>query len=72
MIKKKTTLKKYDKSDSIYITNHSLYKYHDIKQFESLSLESKHSFIAIFSNDLDKFCKAKAQKETQRRNNKCV
>ena len=69
---KKLTLKKYDKSDLIYITNHSFCKYYDIKQFETVSLESKHSFIASFSNDLDKFCKAKAQNKTQRRNNKFV
>ena len=69
---KKPILKMYDKSDIIDITNHSFYKYHDTKQFESLSLESKHSFLANFSNDLDKFCKAKAHKETDRRNNKRV
>ena len=35
---KKPTLTKYDKSDLIYMTNHSFCKYHDIKQFESVSL----------------------------------
>ena len=69
---KKPTIKRYDKSDLIYITYHTFNKCHDIKQFESVSLEAKHSFIASFSNDLDKFCKAKTQNKTQRRNNKFV
>ena len=60
---KKPTLKKYNKSDLIYNSKHSFYKYYDIKEFDKLSLESKDSFLAKFFNDLDKFSKLKILKE---------
>ena len=36
-IVKKTTRKKYNKSDLVYNTNQSFYKYHDTKKFQSFS-----------------------------------
>ena len=37
---KKPTLKKYNKSDLVYDSNHGFCKYHDIKKFDNLSLKS--------------------------------
>ena len=47
----------------LIITNHSFYKYGDIKKIDNLSLELNYSFLANFLNDLDKFIKLKPQKE---------
>ena len=52
---KKPTLKNYKKSDLIYESNHSFYKYHGIGKFNNLSLKSNYPFLVIFFNDLDKF-----------------
>ena len=71
---RKPTLKKYNKSDLIYDSNYSFYKYyHDLKKFDSLSLESKYSFLVNLFSDLDKFNKLKPQKEeTKEKKNKCA
>ena len=46
----------YSKSNPIYDTNHSFYKYfRDSKEIDNLSLKSKHSFLDKFFDDLDKF-----------------
>ena len=58
---------KYNKSDLIYNRKHSFYKYYDIKQFHKLCLQSKHSFLAKFFNDLHKFSKLKTQKEKKQK-----
>ena len=59
----KPTSKKYDKSDVIYKTNHSFYKYQDTKKIEGLSFKSKYYFPTNFSNDLERFSKLEPQKE---------
>ena len=59
---RKPRLEKYNQSDLIYDTNHSFYKYHDIKKFDNLSSRSKWSFLFFF-NDLNKSNKLKIQKE---------
>ena len=41
---KKLIIIKYNKSDLVYNTVHSFYKYHDINKFNKLSIESKHFF----------------------------
>ena len=45
---RKRALKNYYKSDLIYNANHSFYKYHDIKNFGKLSLESRYAFVANY------------------------
>ena len=40
---------------------YSFYKYHDIKEFDNCSLESKY-FLASSSNDLDKFSSLPSKK----------
>ena len=45
---KTTTIKKYNKSDVIFTSNHSAYKYHDIEKFDNLSYKSKYSFFVKF------------------------
>ena len=63
----------YNKADLIYNTNHSFYRYLIIKKFDNLSVESKYSSLAEFSNDLNKFNKLKIQKEKiEKKTNKCV
>ena len=62
-INKKPTLKNYGKSNLKYDGNYGFCKYGDIKKFDKSSLKSKHSFLANFFYDLDKFTKLKTQKE---------
>ena len=45
---------------------YSFHKYHDIKEFDNRSLESKY-FLASFSNDLDKFSSLLSKKKIQKR-----
>ena len=59
---RKPRLEKYNQSDLIYDTNHSFYKYHDIKKFDNLSFRSKCSLL-LFFNDLNKSNKLKIQIE---------
>ena len=63
---KKPTRKKYNKIDLTYSTNHSFYRYHDAKKYESLSLGAKYYFLASFSNNLDKFSRPKPRKEKEK------
>ena len=59
----KTKFKNYIKSNLIYDSNYSFYKYyHDI-----LSLKSNHLFLANIFDDLDKFIKLKQRKEKNRK-----
>ena len=44
---------------------YSFYKYHDIKEFDNRSFESKY-FLASFSNDLDKFSSLPSKKKYER------
>ena len=60
---KKTTIEKYNKSNLIYDSNHSFYKYHNINKFDNLSFKSKHSLLVNVFNDLDKFSRVKTHKE---------
>ena len=54
-INKKSRLKNYSKSDLIYETNHSFFKYYrDRKKFDNFSFKSTYSFLAEFLNDIDK------------------
>ena len=72
-IKKKTTPKKYSKSDLIYDHNYSFYKYYpDIEKFDKLSLKSKHLFLANLFDDFDKFTKLKTKRKNREEKNKCV
>ena len=68
-INKKLTLKKYNQSGLIYNSKYSLHKYYrGEEKVLKLSLESKHSFLAEFIEDFDKFSKLK----TKRKNKKDV
>ena len=60
---KKTTIENYNKSNLIYDSNHSFYKYHNINKFDNLSFKSKHSLLVNVFNDLDKFSRVKTHKE---------
>ena len=60
----KRTLKKYNKSNLIYNSNSSFFKYYcDLKNFYNPSFKSMYSLLISFFNDLDKFNKLKPQKE---------
>ena len=51
---------------------YSFYKYHDIKEFDNRSLESKY-FLVSFSNDLDKFSSLLSKKKnTKEKKNRRV
>ena len=51
---------------------YSFHKYHDIKEFDNRSLESKY-FLASFSNDLDKFSSLLSKKKnTKEKKNRRV
>ena len=65
MIKKEEpTFKNYNKSNLIYNSKYSFYKYHcDSKTFDNLSFKSKYYFLYKFSNNLNKFTKLKTIKE---------
>ena len=41
---KKTTIKRYNKSNLIYDNNHGFYKYHDIKKFDNVSLKGPYIY----------------------------
>ena len=64
---KQKRLKKYTKSDLIYDINFSLYKYHNIKRFDSRSFESKYSNLFEFKYNLDNFNKLEPAKKSQKR-----
>ena len=51
-------------------SNHSFYKYHDIKKFDYLSLKSKDSFLVDFFNDLEIGTRVKTQKRKNKREKK--
>ena len=64
IIKEKATLESYSKSDLIYNSNCSFSKYYrDSEKIDNLSSTSKHSFLANFFDNLDKFNKLKTHKE---------
>ena len=52
-INKKLTLKKYNKSDLIYNSNHGLY--HDINKFNDHQFESKYKDLISFCQELNEF-----------------
>ena len=54
---------KYNRWNLIYKLKISLYEYHNIKYFHSLSLESKCPILASSYNDLNTFNRLKLQKE---------
>ena len=72
--KEKLALENYSKSDLIYNSHYSFYKYHsDSKKFDNLSLKSRYSFLAGFLNALNKFNQLKTQREnTKKKKNKFV
>ena len=49
-----------------YITPISVYKYHNIEKFESISLESKYSFLFSISNYLDKLNRLEPQEKRKK------
>ena len=54
--KEKPALEKYSKSNLIYNSKHSFYKYYrDSKNSNNFSLKSKYSFLAKPFNDLNEF-----------------
>ena len=68
--KEKPALENYSISDLIYNSNYSFYKYcRDSKKFDSLSFNSKYSFLPEFFNDLNKFNMPKTQKEETKNKN---
>ena len=72
-INKKPTLKNDSKSYLIYMVIIVFTNYRDNKQFDKFSLKSKHSFLANFFDNLDKFTKLKTQKEeSEKKKRKCV
>ena len=55
IIKEKPALKNNSKSNLIYNSKHSFYKYYcNSRTFNNLSLKSKYSFQVKFFNDLNK------------------
>ena len=69
--KEEPTLKKYNKSNLIYNTKYSFYKYHpDGKKFDKLSFKSKYSFPIDFFNDLNEFNNLNTQKEKTQKKKK--
>ena len=59
---------KYNKSDLIYDTNHSFYKYcRDTKNFDSLSFRSEYSFLHRFLDDINKFSDLKPRNENTKK-----
>ena len=46
---------KYNKSNLVYNTVHSFYKYYDISKFNKLSIKSKCFFLSDFINHLNRF-----------------
>ena len=66
--KEKPTLKIYSKSDIIYNSNYSCYKYYrDSKKFDNISLESKYTFLVEFFKDSNKLNKLKNKKKKLKR-----
>ena len=66
--KEELTFENFGKSDLIYNSNYSFYKYyHYIKKFDNPSLESKYSFLAKFFNDLNNVDKLKTQKKKRKK-----
>ena len=51
--------------DLIYDSNHTFYKYHNIKKIGNVSLKLKYSFLAKFFDD--KYIRVKIQKEKRER-----
>ena len=67
-INKKSTLKNYSKSNLIYDTYHSFFKYyHDNGKLENLSFKWKYSFSVEFLNDIDKFSDLKRQNKSTKK-----
>ena len=60
--KEKPTVKKYNRSNLIYDSKYSFYEYYNIKNFNSLSHESKYPFLASCYNELNKSNSLKPQK----------
>ena len=61
--KEKLTLENYSKSDLIYNGYYSFYQYYQYsKKLDNPYLESRHSFLAYFFDDLDKLNKLKTPK----------
>lgn len=54
---------RYDKSNPIYHSNHSFYKYHNIKKLDNISFKSKYSFLVEFFSDLKKTYRLDPKKE---------
>lgn len=59
---KALTFKKYNKSSLICHSQHSFYKYDNIKKFNCLSFKSKYSFLINFYYNFDKFSRLDPEK----------
>ena len=72
--KEKPTFKNYNKSNLIYNSKYSFYKYYwDSKKSDSLSFKSKYSFLFEFFNDLNKFNNLIEKKEKKtKKKQKCM
>ena len=65
--KKKKEKPKYNRSDLIYDNKYSFYECYNIKNFNSLSFESKYPILVLFYNELNKFISLNPQKDAQKR-----
>ena len=66
--KQKPALETYGKSNLIYNSKPSFYKYYrDSKKFVTLSLKSKYLFLLEYSNNLTKFKVLKAKKQSKKK-----
>ena len=67
--KKEAKFKNCNKSNLIYNSKYSFYKYYrDNEKSDNLSFKSKYSFLYEFLNDLNKFNKLKTIKEITKKN----
>ena len=66
--KEKPTFKNYNKSNLIYNSKYSFYKYyHDSKKFDNLSFKSNYSFLYEFLNGLNKLNKLKTKEISKKK-----
>ena len=67
-INKISAFESYSKSDLIYDTNYRFFEYYrDNKNIDNLSFKSKHSFLAEFLNDIDKFSDLKPRNKNTKK-----
>ena len=70
--KEKPTVKKYNRSNIIYESKDNFYGYYNIKNFNSLFLESKYQILASSYNKLNKFNSLKPRKGCRKEESDCI